>query len=450
MKILFSLFLTVLSVSVFSQSSQPAKPTSREFAAVKSGAAKGKAEDMCRLGQYYYYGLGTTKNLVTAKRWVDKSAAKGNVEAMLLLSDMYNSGVGAKKDNVKALEWMKKAALKGSEITAYELGAMYEDGEGVDADMKEAVRWYKVAAEKGSAGAMIALGFCYMDGEGVAVDRNIGYDWFMKAANKKDRLAMRYLGDYFAQADMGNDCAKAVSWYMKAVDAGDTASLRPAGAIAMKGDCPGLNEEEIATWMRLHAARKFPYACFFMGGFYIEGVGVEKNLDRGIDMLIKDHETGMYADDERNFSTNNLFTLYNSGELNLTQKARLLKWFEETARKDKDAEMMAVIANAYINKEQASGNDYRAGLDWAVNSAENGNPGGCFWVAFIYYKGLGDITQNDEKAFSWMLKAAKKGDKDAMKMVSTFYEYGTGTPVNNTAAAEWLKKYDETENKYKN
>lgn len=448
MKFLFGLFFAVLSATAYCQLPQPAKPTTKEFATVKAGAAKGKGDDMYRLGQYYYFGLGIKKNTTTSLRWLTKAAGKKNTDAMLFLAEMYDSGSGVAKDNAKALEWLKKAASNGSDETAYELGAMYEDGEGVAADMKEAVKWYTMAAEKGNVGAMVALGFCYMDGEGVATDRKVGYDWFVRAADKKDKLAMRYLGDYFAQADMGDDCAKAVKWYVKAVEAGDTASLRAAGAIAMKGDCPGLNTEEIAAWMRLRAAKSFPYACFFMGGFYIEGIGVEKNLDKGMEMLIKDHETGQYAEDERNFSTNNLFTLYNSGELSLTQKARLLRWFEQTADKDNDDEMMAVIANAYINKEQASGNDYRAGLDWAVKSSEKGNPGGCFWVAFIYYKGLGDIKQNDQKAFSWMLKAAKMGDKDAMKMVSTFYEYGTGTQPDRVAAAQWLKKYDETESKY--
>jgi TPR repeat protein len=254
---------------------------------------------------------------------------------------------------------------------------------------------------------------------------------------------MRYLGDYFAQADMGNDCLKALEWYMKAADAGDTDAIKPVGVAALKGECAGMDKEAIAGWMKGQCAKNIPDACFYMGGFYIQGVGVPKNHGKALDMLIKDRELGTYTGTRRNFSTNNLLTLYNSGGLNEEQSQKLLNWFEATAVKTNDDEMMAVLANIYISRENAEGNDYRIGLDWAMKSAERGNPGGCFWLGFIYSKGLGDIKKNDKKAFTWMLKAAEKGDKDAMKMVSEFYDYGTGTERNKVKATEWKTKAEQ-------
>jgi SEL1 protein len=53
---------------------------------------------------------------------------------------------------------------------------------------------------------------------------------------------------------------------------------------------------------------------------------------------------------------------------------------------------------------------------------------------------LGDIKQNDARAFSWILKAAQKGDKDAMRMLSSFYEFGTGTERNKAKADAWRAK----------
>jgi TPR repeat protein len=441
---LFS-FLIFSFATVQAQLEKQSVPNAKQLATEKAKAAKGSAEEMYKLGLYYYFGTGVVKNAATAKQWFAKATAKNNVAAMLAMSEMYAAGVGVPKDAVQVVNWLKKAANKNSVIAAYRLGEMYERGEGVPESMTEAVKWYKIAADNGDADAMIALGFAYTDGEGVSVDKEAGYQWLLKAANAGSADGMRYLGDYFAQSDMGNDCVKAVNWYMKAVDAGDSTSVKPVGVITMKGECAGLDKAAIAKWMERYALAHYPDAGFYMGGFYIVGVGVPKDPEAGMNMLISDRENGKFGVVQRNFSTNNLFTLYNSGSLDAAQQKRLLKWFETYSVKTNDDEMMAVVANIYINKETASGNDYRAGLDWAMKSADKGNRVGCFWVGFVYAKGLGDVKRNDEKAFSWLLKAAQKGDKDAMKMVSSFYETGTGTERNLAKAKEWKVRSEQEE-----
>jgi uncharacterized protein len=441
---LFS-FLIFSFATVQAQLEKPATPNAKQLAADKAKATKGGAEEMYKMGLYYYYGTGVVKNAAMAKQWFTKAATKNNVAAMLALSEMYAAGVGVPKDALQVVNWLKKAANKNSSIAAYRLGELYERGEGVPESMPEAIKWYKVAADNGDADAMIALGFAYTDGEGVGADKEAGYQWLLKAANAGSADGMRYLGDYFAQADMGNDCEKAVNWYMKAVDAGDSTSVKPVGVITMKGECAGLDKAAIAKWMERYALAHYPDAGFYMGGFYIVGVGVPKDPEAGMNMLISDRENGKFGVVQRNFSTNNLFTLYNSGSLDAAQQKRLLKWFETYSVKTNDDEMMAVVANIYINKETASGNDYRAGLDWAMKSAERGNRVGCFWVGFVYAKGLGDIKKNDTKAFTWLLKAAQKGDKDAMKMVSVFYETGTGTERNLAKAKDWKTRSEQEE-----
>jgi hypothetical protein len=442
MRLLKCLVLAALcSTKLMAQTNRPATPDPKQLAADKAKAAKGNVAAMYNVGCYYYYGQGVAKNYTTASQWLTKAANKDNVEAMLLLADIYDEGgPGIKADPVRAVTWYKKAAEKGSADAAYELGEMYEFGNGVEKSMPEAVRWYREAANDGDGDAMIALGFCYMEGDGVPADKKMGYEWFIKATEAGLPEAMRYLGDYYAQADMGNDCAKAIEWYMKAANAGDTQSIKPVGIMVMKDECGGADKGAVAEWMKKMADNNIADACFYMGGFYITGAGVAKNPRRGMEYLIRDREIGDYQGALRNFSTNNLFALYNSGDLQEADKKRLLDWFEKTATKTNDDEMMAVIANIYINKEKASGNDYRAGLDWAMKSAEKGNASGCFWVGFVYSKGLGDVKQNDARAFSWMLKAAQKGDKDAMRMLSSFYEFGIGTERNKAKADAWKAK----------
>lgn len=421
-----------------SQTLQP--PTPKQLAAEKQKAAKGNPEALFHMGLYYYYGAGVVKNYVTASQWLQKAAAKGSVPAMELLGDMYEEGEGVTRDIPKALTWLKKAADNGSNDAAFEIGTIYEAGYGIAENMPEAVKWYKVAAEKDNPEAMISLAFCYMDGDGIAADRAAGVQWFTRAANRGNRQAMRFLGEYYTEQEMGNDCAKAIEWYMKAADAGDTQSVKPVGAMTLEGNCAGINKTEVAAWMQRHADMGDEEACYNMAGFYLEGIGVAKDPGKAMELLIKDKEIRNKTGVHRNNSTNNIFLLYNSGDLDAAQMARLLAWMEESAKKTDDDEMMAVIANIYLNKEDAQVNDYRLAMDYAMKSAAKGNPGGCFWVGFIYSKGYGDIKKNEKKAFTWMQKSADKGDKDAMKMLSTFYAKGIGVEKSPALAEEWDKK----------
>jgi len=84
---------------------------------------------------------------------------------------MYNYGLGVTKDLKEAVRWVRKAAEQGYVNGQVWLGVMYQHGEGVTRDYKEAVKWYRKAAMQGLAGAQWWLGTMYGDGEGVVQDR---------------------------------------------------------------------------------------------------------------------------------------------------------------------------------------------------------------------------------------------------------------------------------------
>ena len=84
---------------------------------------------------------------------------------------MYNYGLGVTKDLKEAVRWVRKAAEQGYVNGQVWLGVMYQHGEGVTRDYKEAVKWYRKAAMQGLAGAQWWLGTMYRDGEGVVQDR---------------------------------------------------------------------------------------------------------------------------------------------------------------------------------------------------------------------------------------------------------------------------------------
>ena len=63
----------------------------------------------------YYNGMGVTKDLEEAAKWMDRAAQQGNVSAMTGLGICYYYGHGVKRDKNKGREWINKAAILGDE-----------------------------------------------------------------------------------------------------------------------------------------------------------------------------------------------------------------------------------------------------------------------------------------------------------------------------------------------
>ena len=445
MKFLISLGLVVgcTTLAVAQKTAKPAPAANPQLTKDKTLSAKGDADAMYNMGLHYLKGDGVPRDAAKAVSWFTKSAQKGNVPSMLQLGMLYEESDGAvKQDMTKAIEWLKKAAGKGSLPAINELGTIYEDGVGVKADRKEAIKYYELAANQGNVDAMLGVATAYIDGEGIERNTELGYQWLTKAAVKDNVIAMRYLGDYFSDSTMGNSCNKAIEWYMKAADHGDTASIMPIGEITIMDGCPTADMSAVVQWVQALADKSNPLACYFMARFYIDGKGVTQSFGKAMDYFVKDAEISMEHGIKYSSAIKNLFVLYDMGKLSETRQQKLITWLQNAANNTQDADIMAGLGYIYTNKENATDADYKKAMDWSMKSAAKGNATGCYNVGYMYANGLG-VNRNDAKAFEWMQKAASKGDKAAMAALSDFYEAGVGTTANHTKALEWKAKSKE-------
>lgn len=414
-------------------------PGADQVAHDKARAAKGDTAAMYHMGMYYCYGVGMPQDLVKARTWLQKAADKGHTHAMIQLGMIYEDGKGVKKDPAKALGLFRKAAKKGDAMAMNEIGMIYSEGIGVKKNMAEAIKNYKMAADKGNTDAMSALALCYAKGNGVPKDVSMSLQWLGKAADLGDVYAMNDLGFFYSNPELGNDCIKAMEWYMKAHDMGDSASLAPVGDICMTGKCKDADYKKIAQWMKKYADAGEGDACFYLAEFYIENIGVEHNYSKAMNLLIKDAEILINKNAKENDAVDELFSLYDSGNLGEMDQETMLKWFEQTAEKTNNDDMMAGIGYIYTNKERASRQDYANAMKWSMRCAEHGNPTGYYNVGYLYANGLG-VKEDDAKGFEWIMKAAEKGDKVAMRTIGDFYEKGQGVSRNPEKAAEWHAK----------
>jgi hypothetical protein len=111
-----------------------------------SGAVLSHAQDT--VANIYY----SKKEYAQAFEWYEKAANRGVGYSQYTLGEMYYKGLGTERNLTKAAMWYKKAAesryVLVSPMAQFHLAQMYFKGEGVVQDYVEAYKWANLAAMK--------------------------------------------------------------------------------------------------------------------------------------------------------------------------------------------------------------------------------------------------------------------------------------------------------------
>ena len=218
------LLLWVSFGMAFGQNSQAEK---QQFEMAKAQADRGDARAQFALGNLYFLGTGTRRDLIKAARWHRKAAEQGLVQAQLRVAFDNLNGVGVKPDPIEATKWFHRAADQASVEAQFELGHSYAEGRGVGENPVEAAGWYRRAAEQDFAPAQYELGNCYFEGEGVTKNTEAGVAWIKKAAEQGYAPAEDAYGVCFAKAKgVGQDYVQAYKWSSLAAAQGGEGSTQ--------------------------------------------------------------------------------------------------------------------------------------------------------------------------------------------------------------------------------
>jgi len=116
-------------------------------------AQKGNAEAQFKVGEMYESGRGVEKNMIEAKRWINKAAAQGNQAAgyKLLYYDLQQQGVT--RDNKAKLGELQDAARDGDGYAQYYVGLMHSRGVGLKTNSTAALDWLGKASLLGVTAA---------------------------------------------------------------------------------------------------------------------------------------------------------------------------------------------------------------------------------------------------------------------------------------------------------
>lgn len=236
------------------------------------------------------------------------------------------------------------------------------------------------------------------------------------------------------------------------------------------------NKTEAAKYFKLAAKQGEPCSEFYLGCFYINGDGVNKDIKQGVSLLKKSADQGLpnaqlylaqiyhegvgvekkYNDayywalkcaqntDSKFGNTEDCITeaqflvgtCYFYGTGISVDKDEAIKWYTKAADK---GHLEAMYNLAYCMMLSGTRENKQKGFKLFQSAADKGHIGAQFGVALAYYNGDG-VKRDTIKALEWLKKSAENNYSQAQGLLGQSYQFGQLVPKNISNAIKWYTK----------
>ena len=193
---------------------------------------------------------------------LERSCNLGSAGGCANLAFLHGTGKFVKKDDRRSTVLYAKACDLGDAQGCYNVGLMAEEGRGGAADLPRAVARYEEACELGSSAGCTNLGFLYEHGRGVKIDKRRALDLYQRGCS----------GTSCQPSNLGG-CVNVGRAYRDGI--GVEKSESRAASIFREACDRKPNPDDI------HSDENGARACSLLGGLYLAGEGIPKDLARG-------------------------------------------------------------------------------------------------------------------------------------------------------------------------
>jgi localization factor PodJL len=159
--------------------------------------------------------------------------------------------------------------------------------------------------------------------------------------------------------------------------------------------------------LRLAAGKGDASAQFEVASRLAEGKGLDQDLKEAAEWYHRSAASGFAMAQFR------LGTLYERGLGVRRDAARAQSWYERAAAQ---GNVKAMHNLAVLAASRGPKGDYESAARWFTAAAEHGLADSQYNLAVLYENGMG-VTKDMQKSYTWLLLAAKQGDKDAAERV---------------------------------
>jgi len=258
-----------------------------------------RGETAYELGRLFQRSSGE-KCANIALQWFQKALAWDYPKAHVQLAKHFERGIGTDRDLDAAFHHYEKAAIAGYPSSTINYARILLVGRyGVTPDPERARFWAEKAmaglekkARDGSASAAKTLGRVHRDGEFVSADSDLAREWFLRSAGLGDAGAMHDLAQMLLADQTGDaNAAEALKWLRLAAKAEHGGALTALARLHLKGRF-GLEPADAVSLLERGVAAGHPGAMAELGALYAEGLHVEQDRTKAIDLAVKGADRG--------------------------------------------------------------------------------------------------------------------------------------------------------------
>lgn len=223
-------------------------------------------------------------------------------------------------------------------------------------------------------------------------------------AGHGDPGAMFHLGKiYSIGIAVEQDYAKAVDWYLRAIELNEVRAHCNLGWLYQSG--LGVSEDKVRAFELLSfgAEQAVPVAMASIGVMLLKGEGCRADVERGFKVLEEAFEAG-YSN-AANCIADALF----AGEAVEKDEDQAFSWLKRAAEQG-DARTMAVLGHYLVTGSHGRQNVAR-GVGYLYDAMNLGFTSACLWLGALYEQGLG-VERNLNMACMLFEMGSTQGDDE--------------------------------------
>lgn len=291
-------------------------------------AEAGDAAAQWSLGMRYRFGVGAVADMDAAREWLKRAAEADHAEACRAYAWTLVADGGDKAAIAEASRWMERAAEFGN------LDAMVEETDLTTATSTLATIGTKlrVAAEKGAAGAQARFGMFGSAGMIGAQNKEAAERFLRTAADAGCPLAAEFVGMALISGTRtsepsGEDVELGIRYLRHAAEYGRPNAQYYLGSTLRRiARDQGTVSDEGMRWLVQAAEQNNIGGLTRLGGMYLSGDGVPKDVAKGAELIGRSAGIGAL------YTAVSVGSLYERGEDVGRDVREAMKWYSKGAQ----------------------------------------------------------------------------------------------------------------------
>lgn len=235
-------------------------------------------------------------------------------------------------------------------------------------------------------------------------------------------------------------------WFDKAARQGDADGINGVGCCYCEGR--GV-QKDVKKGIRLiiEAANKGSFkAQHNLAVCYVRGIGVELNWEKAFELYYKLAENG---DADSQYMVGKYYMHNQAGStwhiISQRDTKKAFYWYTKAAEQGY-AKAQKEIGFFYETGLEPCNKNLENAIKWYTKAAEHGIVDAILAIGRLYLNGINGQNSDMEKAFVYFLEAAEKCNSEAQYRVGVSLYYGRGCDVDRESAVKWLTKAYEQGN----